>query len=201
MDITEQVSEAKKELRRTLAALRMEQLAALDAAAGEALWAKVEALPEFISAGTVLLYSALPDEIPTEGVLRRWSGCFLQEDGDADGPAKGACRTAKRLVLPVVCGERLELREYDPLRMVEGYRGIFEPSAECAVVEPSDIDFAIIPGIAFDLSGGRLGRGGGFYDKLIPQLHCPTVAVALPCQIVEKVPCQRWDATVGRIIF
>ena len=88
MDITEQVSEAKKELRRTLAALRMEQLAALDAAAGEALWAKVEALPEFISAGTVLLYSALPDEIPTEGVLRRWSGCFLQEDGDADGQAK-----------------------------------------------------------------------------------------------------------------
>ncbi|MBR1868935.1 MAG: 5-formyltetrahydrofolate cyclo-ligase [Bacteroidales bacterium] len=143
---------------------------------------RIEALPEFRRAETVLLYCSMSGELPTSGWIAEWS-------------------KSKRIVLPRVAGETLELREYSPDLMETGYMGIPEPSAEAEAVSPSEVDLAIVPGVAYDLSGGRLGHGGGFYDRLLPLLRCPKFGVCLPFRIVDKVPEGEFDARVDRVFF
>ena len=172
---------SKGEIRKQIAALRREALAdSAVAASCDKIWDAIGAMPQFAAARTVLLYASLPDEIPTAAALEKWEG-------------------AKTLVLPVVQGDTLVLRKYDPCRLEAGYKGIAEPDGSCAAVRPEDIDFAIVPGVAFDRIRMRLGRGKGFYDRLLPQLHCPCVGVALPCQIVDRIPADPWDVPLTNI--
>lgn len=144
------------------------------------LWAAVESCEAFESARCVLLYHSLPDEVPTADFIRKWHG-------------------AKRIALPLVVGDSLILKEYDPALMCEGYRGIMEPCSDARDILPSEIDFALIPGMAFDSAGHRLGRGKGFYDRLLPQLSCTTAGVAFNCQMFDSVPCESHDAAVDLV--
>lgn len=64
----------------------------------------------------------------------------------------------------------------------------------------SQIDFALIPGRAFTRQGKRLGRGGGWYDRTLPHLHCPKWAVAFGCQIKKDVPTDSWDVRMDRVV-
>jgi len=80
--------------------------------------------------------------------------------------------------------------------------------ADCDWQEiPADeIEFAIIPGVAFapDVDGRgfmRLGRGGGYYDRLLPQLHCKTVAPAFVFQLFETIPFDSWDRPVDEVVI
>lgn len=83
----------------------------------------------------------------------------------------------------------------------EGSYGILEPSAALVQVEPLAIDCVLVPGVAFDLAGGRLGFGGGYYDRFLPQLRLEAgiIGVAFALQIVESIPCQEHDVRMGRI--
>lgn len=81
-------------------------------------------------------------------------------------------------------------------------------TADCGWDEiPAEaIDFAIIPGVAFapapDGKGFlRLGRGGGYYDRLIPLLHCRTVSPAFDFQVFDDLPCDPWDCRVDELVF
>ena len=143
------------------------------------VWSQVESLPEFIAAESVLLYWSMPSEVDTHAFAQRWYG-------------------RKKLYLPKVAGEVLEIREYIPGDLEEGYRGIMEPSAQAPCVK--EVDLVIVPGMAFDASGSRLGRGGGFYDRLLPSLSCPKVGVCRQEQLVEEVPMQEWDQKVDIVI-
>jgi 5-formyltetrahydrofolate cyclo-ligase len=73
-----------------------------------------------------------------------------------------------------------------------------EPSQDAPVAEK--IDLVIVPGMAFDSKGNRLGRGGGFYDRLLPTLSCPKVGVCRNHQFVEEVPVQSWDQKVDIVV-
>ena len=97
-----------------------------------------------------------------------------------------------------MAGETLEIREYIPEDMQEGYRGIMEPSPQAPIV--TEVDLVVVPGMAFDAKGNRLGRGGGFYDRLLPSLTCPKVGVCRQNQLVEEVPVQEWDQKVDIVI-
>ena len=66
--------------------------------------------------------------------------------------------------------------------------------------DPSTIDFAVIPGVAYDVRGNRLGRGGGYYDRLIPKLRCRTVGPAFSFQIFDSIPMEEWDCPVDEVI-
>ncbi|MEN8244644.1 MAG: 5-formyltetrahydrofolate cyclo-ligase [Thermodesulfobacteriota bacterium] len=84
-----------------------------------------------------------------------------------------------------------------------GPRGILEPdAANCKVVPIERIDIAIIPGVALDEKGGRIGSGEGFYDRLIPKLPITTrkVSLAFECQIIPQVPMESHDKYVDIII-
>ena len=163
----------KKELRRRIRGT------VGDAARDVSVWEQLENLPEFIRAQSVLLYWSMPSEVGTHAFLERWYG-------------------RKKLYLPKVAGQQLEIREYIPGNLEEGYRGIMEPSADAPAAE--SVDLVIVPGMAFDAQGGRLGRGGGFYDRLLPSLACPKVGVCRTGQLVEEVPLQPWDQKVDIVI-
>jgi len=145
------------------------------------LWQRLESLPQFQEARTVLMYWSIPGE--------PFSHNFVAE-----------LSSRKRVVLPRVVGERLELRLYDATLMVPGYRGILEPGPDAQIVPPSEIDFAVIPGVAFDRRGGRLGRGKGYYDRTLPSLLCPKAGVCPDSHVIGTVPLQSHDIPVDMVI-
>ena len=84
-----------------------------------------------------------------------------------------------------------------------GAEGILKPDADCCKIVPIEsIDIAIIPGIAFDEKGGRIGSGDGYYDRLIPKLPITTrkVALSFESQIIQQVPVESHDRHVDIII-
>jgi 5-formyltetrahydrofolate cyclo-ligase len=86
--------------------------------------------------------------------------------------------------------------------VLPGYRGIPEPRPHCALIAPDAIDWVLVPGVAFDLAGRRLGYGGGYYDRLLPQLRSgvPRIAAAYEMQRVDRVPAAPHDVLVQALV-
>lgn len=87
--------------------------------------------------------------------------------------------------------------------LVPGYYDIPEPHPEALrPVEPSEIDLLIVPGVAFDLQGNRLGYGGGYYDRFFERLRpgVPLVALAFELQIIPRVPVEPWDRRMDWLV-
>lgn len=131
------------------------------------------------AAQTVLLYSALPDELNTDYLLL--------------SAAEG-----KTILLPRVDGDRLTLHVYSPDSMAPGAFGVMEPQGpEFPPSRYDEIELAVVPGVAFDRRGHRLGRGKGYYDRLLPQLKAARlVGLCFPFQVVASVPHEAHDAEV-----
>lgn len=144
--------------------------------------AALEAHPAFRAASTVLLYHSLKDEVDTHEFIRKWS-------------------RKKRILLPVVVGDDLELRIYTgPKDMAIGAYGINEPTGEL-FTDYAAIDFIAVPGVAFDRSGNRLGRGKGYYDRLLPRIPSAYKAgICFPFQLVEEVPAEAFDIRMDEVI-
>lgn len=175
-----EIKEQKKRIRKEIATLKRLLPAGEKALRSSVIMEQVEQLPGFQKAQTVLLYYSLPDEVQTEFFLQKWTG-------------------KKRLVLPVVEGKELILKEYTPGKTGKGHMSINEPVGT-TVIEPSQIEFAVIPGVAFDAACNRLGRGGGFYDRLLPQIKCATAGVGYHLQVVEKIPVEAFDKPLDMVI-
>ena len=118
-----------------------------------------------------------------------------------------ALEVGKRVLLPRVDRDArmLELREVRSLveDIAPGRWGILEPRPEvCALVDPRELDWVLVPGVAFDKTGGRLGYGGGFYDRLLPLLRkdVPRAVGAFNMQVVEHVPRAKHDLAIDLII-
>lgn len=178
------VSEEKKELRKIIRSLKAGYTAEERLKKSLPIERKVLQLPQIAEAQTILLYHALPDEVNTSLLLEQLSNRRMGN---------------KRIALPVVTGDILILKEYIPEMMESGYNKILEPSTQ-DVIDPSEIDLAIIPGVAFDKAGNRMGRGKGFYDKLLPYIKCTTVGLAFDFQMVERIPCEEFDKPLDMVI-
>ena len=135
----------KSEIRRGISKLKKELTPEQKREKSLEIIKKTEKLKEFENASNILLYSSLDDEVYTAEALKRWS-------------------ESKKLFLPVVDGENLVIRAYDPDLMRKGSFGIMEPSGQN--LSP-DIQLMIVPGVSFDKECNRLGRGKGFYDRLL----------------------------------
>jgi len=86
--------------------------------------------------------------------------------------------------------------------LVRGPYGIYQPKAHFEVFHPRSIDLAIVPGVAFDKKGNRLGRGMGYYDKFLTRLRpgVPTVGLAFKFQVVRKLPTLSHDRPVTKLL-
>lgn len=88
-----------------------------------------------------------------------------------------------------------------PGDLVLGSKGVRVPKPGSAVLEAGSIDVVLVPGVAFDRTGGRLGRGGGFYDRYLVGVEVRRrVGVCFGCQVVELVPTAGHDARVGVVV-
>ncbi len=83
-----------------------------------------------------------------------------------------------------------------------GTMNVWEPQAHCAPVPVAELDVILVPGLAFTRTGARLGRGGGYYDRLLARPECLArrLAVAFEAQIIEDIPCEAHDQRVPQII-
>lgn len=111
----------------------------------------------------------------------------------------------KTVVLPKVNPHthQLDLFEIRGFRdLVQSKMGISEPAEHLPSVHPSDVDLILAPGVAFDLKGYRMGYGGGFYDRLLPQVRpdCIVIGLAFEVQIVEELPIESYDQPVNGIL-
>ncbi len=174
------------QVRREKSALRGKvraDLAALDPGwVASASRAALVVLGPEIARGTVLAYAPMRDEVQLDPVL-----VTLATEG--------------RLVLPRVHDEALALhavRRLDQLR--RGPLGIREPGAELPEVAPLDIDVVLVPGLAFGRDGSRLGRGGGYFDRLLPRLRARRVAACFARQLFDTVPVEPHDARVEVVV-
>lgn len=183
----------KPEIRKAVKAATLKLIESGLAALQEpGIWTEVETLPGFAQARTLLLYSSLPDEVSTLSFIKRW-------------------QDYKRIVLPVVDGDHLTLKALphgnSAAALIPGYMGILEPGPDAETVCADAIDFAVIPGVAFTAPSGsaapiyRLGRGKGFYDRLLGQLHCPTVGVGFSTQQVSELPVDEWDQALSHLVI
>ena len=146
----------------------------------DALWEKFEDSPLFRQASTVLLYHSLPDEVDTHKIIAEWS-------------------KQKDIILPVVVGSELELRRYTGLEHLRvGSYQIEEPDG-CAIEREDIIDLALIPGVSFDFRGNRLGRGKGFYDKLLKRIAAPKVGICFHFQLRENLPVDSLDVPMDQV--
>jgi 5,10-methenyltetrahydrofolate synthetase len=180
----------KPYLRKAVLARRDAVDAGTRAALSRAIIDGIIGLDIYRRSGVVLAYVGFGSELQTDAFVSR-----VLDDG-------------KVLVLPRVNREerRLDIHEVkDPARQLQaGTWGIREPKpARCPRAKPEAIDFALVPGVAFDPKGGRLGYGGGYYDRLLAGCSASfplLVAGAFELQMVEEVPVEEHDVLVDLVV-
>ena len=172
-------SELRQEIKRQKAACSTEERAALS----QQVVARLQATLAWQEASTVLLYHPLPDEVDTRPLIA------------------AGCAAGKRVLLPVVVGDDLELREYRPTTaLAEGAFHIQEPVG-AAFTDYAAIDLAVIPGVAFTSQGLRLGRGRGYYDRLLSRLtNVYKIGICWPFQLVTELPVETHDILMDAVV-
>ena len=164
--LQEEKAALRRQMRQKLRALSPEQARAESRLASLALLD----MPAFQAAGCVLAYMAMPGECDPSLAVEA-----------------ARCEAGGKLSLWVPAGlEDLEIGRY----------GIWEPApARCKPLQPGQVEFAIVPGLAFDAAGRRLGRGVGYYDRLLKGMRATKVGFAFSCQLLPAVPV--WGQDVG----
>lgn len=148
--------------------------------AARAVFDAVEKSPAFLLAERILMYHSLPDEVSTHEFLQKW-------------------HTKKRFFLPRVNGVNLDILPYDDTRLELGAFHIEEPTGD-ELTPIDEIELIIVPGVAFDRQGNRLGRGKGFYDRLLAGSRASKIGVAYDFQIVEEIPAEPHDVKMDIVI-
>ena len=141
-------------------------------------------LPEYKEAQVIFCYCSVGSEPDTSEIIRR------------------SLRDGKKVAAPRVCGEGImEARLIDRLSAVRpGTFGIPEPSKYEKIVEPEEIDIAIVPAVAFSRDGSRLGHGGGYYDRFLPKVKGLTVGLARERLLMDHIPCEDHDIKMACLI-
>jgi 5-formyltetrahydrofolate cyclo-ligase len=143
------------------------------------LWAKVAELEDYRRANSVMAFVAFDGEPDTDPLFAR-----LSVEG-------------KRLLLPRVEPAGIVPADGDwPL--VASKFGVQEPSGPA--VDVNEIDFVIVPGLAFTTAGGRLGFGQGYYDRFLPTVLAPSVGVCFTDQLVDEMPLTDNDVRVDIVV-
>lgn len=162
-----------------------------------AILKKVAATEAFENAKTVLAYYSLDDELDTHAFL----SLLTQEKGSISLQSNIALQQ-KQILLPKVNGDNLTLHPFhSEADLLPGSYSIMEPKTP-AITDYSEVDLVIVPGMAFDSTGNRLGRGRGYYDKLFSRALRPDVikiGVCYPFQMVEEVPCDAFDIRMDAV--
>lgn len=170
----------KKELRKEMKQRKAAMTADEKAVESAAVWQHIENQPCFIDAQHILLYHSLPDELITHSTIECWNN------------------QGKTIYLPVVVGDDLVVRRYDHDAMQQGEFNIMEPSGHD--IDTELLQLIIVPGVAFDRNGNRLGRGKGYYDRLLSRTSATCIGVCYNCQLVDAIPTEPHDHIMQYVV-
>jgi len=145
--------------------------------------------PVFLNSSNVMFYVSTRSEVQTEEMI------------------KSSIMMGKKIFVPIIMSDSINLVpsnliDFDK-ELIKGKKGIFEPKEEYRrLFSPRDLDLVILPGVAFDIEGNRIGRGLGYYDNFLKGINpsTNTIALAFEMQIVEKIPTNEKDVPVNVII-
>ena len=172
--ISEEKQSLRAEARRFLSGLDSDRRRA----EGQKILSHLRSWDAWVAARTVCAFTALPSE---PDLLTPWP----------DG---------KKIILPRVVGSKMRLHLVDHSEMlVAGSFGILEP-APSAPLASAKADIIFVPGLAFDRSGVRLGRGGGYYDRLLTDFEGLRVGVCFEESVLEQIPSESHDACMDFLI-
>lgn len=176
----------KKALRAKILAVRRELKEAYRQKASQRMMDVFCALPDFKEPKVVMCYASMGDEVQILPLIQRWLDM-------------GVTVTMPRVISKGQM-EAVTLPDLDSL--VEGEYGILTPDpAKSQVVPPEELDMIVVPGVAFDTRGERLGMGAGFYDAYLRQaVRAKRIALAYSCQLVANIPMEEHDELVHKII-
>ena len=136
----------------------------------------------FRSAKSMLVYMPINNEVLTEKIINK------------------ALELGKMVALPVVEGDVLVLSELKSINKVKkGKFSVLEPETR-RIISPKKIDTVVMPGIAFDEDGNRIGYGKGYYDKLLAGIGAKKIALAFDFQIAKKILKEHNDIPMDVII-
>ncbi len=174
------VMESKQDLRKRIRQLKKEHTPEQLAQQSEIIMSKLEQHPDFVDANIVMLYSSLPDEVQTQAFIQKW-------------------RSQKRIVLPTVVGDDIIPVEVDDnTPFAEGDFHIMEPQNH---PYNGSFDLIVVPGMAFDAAGHRLGRGKGYYDRFLcnyPKVK--KIGLCFDFQKVSAVPVEATDICMDEVL-
>ena len=117
-------------------------------------------------ADRILMYHSLPDELSTHKFIDRWA-------------------SKKHFYLPSVNGVNLDILPYDETRLSLGSFQIEEPTGD-DTTDINDIELIIVPAVAYDRQGNRVGRGKGYYDRLLTGSKATKIGVGYDFQLIEE---------------
>lgn len=185
-DGTSAAADEKAVLRERMLAARAALPPARRAEAAAAITRRLRELPELAGARSLLGYAAFGAEVDLGGFL------------------SAAIDAGLAVHLPWVDGEDLRLARVADLEadLAPGWGGVPEPLVSLRQAAEPALDAVLVPGVAFDLHGGRVGYGGGHFDRLLARLPRSTVVVGVgyDVQLVDAVPVEAHDVTMDAVV-
>lgn len=176
----------KNELREAMLKKRDSQSLEEKARKDAAIFEKFIASEYYNNSKVIFIFVSFRSEVDTHRIIER------------------AINDGKIVCVPKVISRKEGMKAFiinDFKDLKEGYFGILEPSEKCPEIERNKIDIAVMPGAAFDRNGGRIGYGGGFYDRFLKDLESiKKIALAYDFQVLEKVPMDENDVRIDGVI-
>ncbi len=175
----------KRKLRQVMLDMRRNLTAEERCVSGHVIQQAFVVLPAFAKAHVIALYSSIGGEVETVEVL------------------EAALKEGKIVLFPVVCGDHLRfIRVSDPSKMARGAFGISEPCITGEAYAPDAADLVVVPGVAFDRTGKRIGFGKGYYDRSLHHLegNGKLVGFCYDFQLVDEIIAEPHDVAVDVII-
>lgn len=170
----------KRDIRRKIKAMRSMLLEAEKIAEADRVFSHLEQTAAFLMADHILMYHSLPDELPTHNFLKKWAG-------------------KKKFYLPRVNGVNLDILPYEESRLELGAFHIEEPTGN-DLTDSNDIELIVVPAMAYDRCGNRLGRGKGFYDRLLKSTKATKIGIGFEFQVIDEIPVEAHDVPMDIII-
>lgn len=170
----------KDDVRRSVKAQKAMLSATEKEMASEAVFEMLEKTAAFLMSDNILMYHSLPDELSTHKFIDKWSD-------------------RKHFFLPRVNGLNLEILPYEKTSLRLGAFCIEEPTGD-DTASVSDIELIVVPGVGYDPAGNRVGRGKGYYDRLLGESKATKIGVAYDFQVVDNIEAEAHDVKVDIVI-
>jgi 5-formyltetrahydrofolate cyclo-ligase len=175
------IATLKKQLRREGKQIRSDLGDAARIQASQQICSHIEAWDAFRDAATILTYMPMQGEVDLTFLLAR--------------------HPHKVWTIPKIHpGGRMVFHRYDPDKLILHKFGMLEPAPDCPVISPEEIDLALVPGLAFDRQGWRLGYGGGFYDRFLSLYSGSFAGITYQALLWDEVPHAAYDIQMPVVI-